>query len=235
MESVGFLPKADRKETTHFVLEAIRGKKVLHVGCAGGLLSDAAVRQYASSLVPKTGLHARMLDVACELAGLDVSEEKLAAMAAAGVGGKLIVGDIAAPHPPQEAGANYDVVVLADVIEHLDNVGNALRNCAQLMSNEGVLIVTTNNAFYIGALLKLLARYESVHPEHTCYFTYRTMHRMLDVCGYEIAEFYWGKHERTTFTTWADQIVYSVAGLVSGVVPQFSSDMVFLCKRVRDV
>jgi SAM-dependent methyltransferase len=41
----------------------------------------------------------------------------------------------------------YDIVVLADILEHLTDPGAVLRNCRRLLRNDGLLLVTVPNGF----------------------------------------------------------------------------------------
>jgi len=50
------------------------------------------------------------------------------------------------------------------------------------------LLVTVPNAFQLDALLSLLRGVEYVHPDHTCWFSYRTLTHLLRRHGFEPSE-----------------------------------------------
>jgi len=71
----------------------------------------------------------------------------------AAVPGRYFVCDIAAePLPEEIKQAQFDVVVFADVLEHLDNFSTALRNLRSLLRPGGWLLVTTVNTFSFDAI-----------------------------------------------------------------------------------
>lgn len=233
MDRAGVLPKANRVDKTRFLLDLVRNRKALHLGCAGGLLTDEALEQYAHKFDASRNLHARMANAAAHMTGVDLSGEKIAVMSAAGLPSNFVVADITSDCLVPTLGDTYEVVVLGDVIEHLDNAGLALRNCAALLSDRGVLVITTNNAFYFGGLVKLLANYESVNSEHTCYYSYRTMTRTLAQAGLKSTGFWYGRHKRTAFSTVFDRMSFHASEFVAAVFPQYSQSIFFTCEHHR--
>jgi 2-polyprenyl-3-methyl-5-hydroxy-6-metoxy-1,4-benzoquinol methylase len=119
--------EAGRRATGARLLDLIapfapRGR-LLDVGCGPGLLLDEARRRgYATTgleLSRASARHAR------DALGLDVHE--------------LALEDFAdSAHPP-----SFDAVVLADVIEHLDDPVDGIARCAALLKPGGVLCVVT--------------------------------------------------------------------------------------------
>ena len=122
-------------------------------------------------------------------------------------------------------------MVLSDVIEHLDSVRPALQNVARLLTSDGAAVVTTVNAYGFERIIKMLARYESVHPEHTAYFSYWTMHRLLAMNGLRIASFKYYSVARARPVGWPSRIAFVAARLVSRILPQFSEGLVFVVER----
>jgi methionine biosynthesis protein MetW len=110
------------------------GGRVLDLGCAsGGLL--ALLRPHAS-----------------HLAGLELSAS--AAKAAAQVADHVVEGALEDPGLAFEAGS-YDLVVLADVLEHLADPGAALRRATGWCKPGGALLVSVPNVAHWRARLTL--------------------------------------------------------------------------------
>ena len=61
------------------------------------------------------------------------------------------------PLAPRFGGARYDVVVCADVLEHLRNAETVLKSLAGLLKPGGVVIVSVPNVTHLGVVLGLLA------------------------------------------------------------------------------
>lgn len=84
---------------------------------------------------------------------------------------------------PLEPGT-FQAVVLADVIEHLVEPGDALRRVADLLAPGGVVYLTLPDAG--SRLAKLMGRrWWSVVPTHLQYFTRHSMETLLTRTGYE--------------------------------------------------
>jgi SAM-dependent methyltransferase len=68
-------------------------------------------------------------------------------------------------------GEQFDVIVAGEIIEHLDNPGQFLQNMRRHLRENGTLVISTPNPFYIKQFWKIW-RYNrpQVHEEHTCWF-----------------------------------------------------------------
>jgi methionine biosynthesis protein MetW len=111
-----------------------RGGTVLDLGCASG------------------GLLALLRDRASQLAGLELSET--AAKAAAQVADLVVQGALEDPDLPFADGF-YDLVVLADVLEHLADPVAALRRASGWAKPGGAILVSVPNVAHWRARLTL--------------------------------------------------------------------------------
>lgn len=108
----------------------LAGKRVLDVGCGGGILSDSMARRGASVL--GIDLASRALKVA-----------RLHAMEAATEGvdyREIAVEQLAAEQP-----ASFDVVTCMEMLEHVPDPGSVLRACAALVKPGGWVFLSTLN------------------------------------------------------------------------------------------
>jgi methionine biosynthesis protein MetW len=110
------------------------GGSVLDLGCASG------------------GLLALLRDRAAHLAGLELSPT--AAAAAARVADLVVQGALEDPDLPFEQGC-YDLVVLADVLEHLADPAAALRRARGWAKPGGAILVSVPNVAHWRARLTL--------------------------------------------------------------------------------
>jgi hypothetical protein len=83
-----------------------------------------------------------------------------------------------------------DVPQVGDIIERLDNPGLFLGGIKRFLAPEGIMIITTSNAFSMLGMLKILFGIEGVHPDHTFYFSYSTLLRLLSRYGFYMPRFY---------------------------------------------
>lgn len=226
MESTKFIPRARLVDRDQFLMDCARGKSVLHIGMGGCIDDDAVTTAYVSGGL-KRSFHGKLSRVARSLDGVDINPKSIEAMRRA-VPGNYAVCDVTSPDLASEFGdKRFQVVVFGDVIEHLDNFRTALQNLCSVLEEDGILIVSTVNAYSLDAILKMLVRYESVNPEHTVYFSYATLRRLFEMNHLEIVDFkfYTTKHiERFgSLTFW---LSYRLSSLLVSVFPQYAMGLV---------
>jgi cyclopropane fatty-acyl-phospholipid synthase-like methyltransferase len=167
------LPLVDR---VTYLRAAARGRRVLHLGCTNHPYT-------AHSLADGSLLHLKLQEEAAELWGVDSDPEGLKALADLGVG-HLVQGDLERIEQA-ELPNDFDVIIGGEIIEHLANPGLFLSGIRRWMNPETCLILTTVNA-YCGMRAAIYwlrgqgGRNEPVHPDHVAYYSYSTIHRLLE-------------------------------------------------------
>jgi 2-polyprenyl-3-methyl-5-hydroxy-6-metoxy-1,4-benzoquinol methylase len=166
MEDDAYLhEEAGRRVAANQLLDLVAAHRpagrLLDVGCGHGLLLDEARRRgfdpLGLELSGRAAAHARAA------LGLEVREETLEELAAAD------------PAP-------FDAIVLADVVEHLEDPRRALDLCTELLAPGGVLCVVTPDP---GSLTARLARsrWWGYLPAHTYLLPRRTLRELLSARG----------------------------------------------------
>jgi 2-polyprenyl-3-methyl-5-hydroxy-6-metoxy-1,4-benzoquinol methylase len=158
--------EAGRRATNRRLLDLVGrfvpSGRLLDVGCGPGLLLDEArERGYETTgleLSRASAAHAR------DALGLDVRE--------------LALEDFADDGDPP----GFDVVMLADVIEHLDDPVDGIRRCAALLRPGGVLCVVTPDPSSRTARVAG-RRWWGYVPAHTCLLPRRTLRELLAAAG----------------------------------------------------
>lgn len=132
-------------------IAALRGKKVLDVGCGGGILAEAMATRGARV----TGID--LADKPLKVAQLHLLESKL----------DVAYRNIAVEALAQEAPHSFDVVTCMEMLEHVPDPASAVHACAKLLKPGGHAFFATLNRnpksylyAIIGAeyVLKLLPR-----------------------------------------------------------------------------
>ncbi len=125
----------------------LAGKKVLDVGCGGGLLCEAmaaaGARVTGIDLAPATLEAARLHLLE---SGLDVDYRLLSAEALAG----------------SEAG-HYDVVTCLEMLEHVPDPESVINACVRLLKPGGTLVLSTINRTARAMLLGIFAAEHILH------------------------------------------------------------------------
>lgn len=156
--------------------------RILDIGCNGGALGAALKRRQECEVVgmepsPAAELAQERLD---QVFVMDVER------AADGVLGWAI------PNPTGER-ADFDCVVMADVLEHLHDPAQVLRWVRHLLAPGGVLVLSVPNARHasvIGALAEGGFTREAsglLDKTHLQHFTRRELEVLLDSCGFGVA------------------------------------------------
>jgi 2-polyprenyl-3-methyl-5-hydroxy-6-metoxy-1,4-benzoquinol methylase len=176
------LAPARRVERVSYILDACRGASVVHLGCVDHPLLD-------DRLATGDLLHAKIHDVADVLFGVDLADAGIARLKDAGYQ-NLYVGDI---QEPLRLPRRFDVVVASEVLEHLPNPGRFLRAVPTLLADDGQLLLTVPSAQSLRVAINAARGKEVVHPDHTAYYSPRTLQTLLEAHGFVVEEMqpYW--------------------------------------------
>ncbi|MEM0010911.1 MAG: class I SAM-dependent methyltransferase [Conexivisphaerales archaeon] len=149
-----------------------RGRRVLDVGCATGYLAE------------------ELTEKGNEVYGIEVDSE--AAMEAREYYKDVLVADVESleelPYPEKF----FDIVICADVLEHLRKPDRVLRMLKRYLKPEGLLIVSLPNIAYWRVRMNLLLGkfdYEEVgimDRTHLRFFTIKTGKELIERCGFKI-------------------------------------------------
>ncbi len=148
------------------------GKRCLDVGCGGGALSGALKAAGASHAA---GIELDAAAAAAARTRLDV----------------VIEGSVVDSELPFRPG-DFDLLIFADVLEHLADPDAALRRCLPLLAEGGRVVVSVPNMRFWLVLLRLIAdRWEYADHgvrdrTHLRVFTRRSLESMLDAHGLEV-------------------------------------------------
>jgi SAM-dependent methyltransferase len=157
-----------------FIVPAVKGKRVLDLGC---------VQHVLSNVDKKSWLHAHIRKHASSVLGVDLLEAEVEALRQMGY--DMIAADV----ETMQLGNVYDVVVAGDIIEHLANPGALLARVHEHLEPDGTFIITTPNPVtFLRFIRMLLLGSVGGNEEHTCWFTRRTMRRLAGMYGFTVKQ-----------------------------------------------
>lgn len=163
-----------------FVVEYARGKKVLHLGCVDEGLVEEKYRQ-------GIWLHARLAEVTKTLWGIDIDAAGLEWMRSQGYSNLFQANIEDLSQVAEIRDQVFDLIILTEVMEHLDNPGKFLDGVRPFFRPETDFLITVPNATSLSNLLALWQGRELVHPDHNYWFSLRTLSGLLQRHGYHVA------------------------------------------------
>jgi hypothetical protein len=171
------LPRQGPLDRLQALVDAARGRRVVHVGFVDELFE----RKRAEGV----WLHDRLAEVAASLVGLDSSADGV--RRAAELGYEAHAVDAQSPEAVAALGLEpVDVVIAGEIVEHLDAPGPFLRALRVLVGDDGLLVVTTPNAYRLLNFVAPLSGAELVHPDHTAWHSPRTLTTLLERGGWRV-------------------------------------------------
>lgn len=172
----------------------VRGRTVLDLGCGTGHRRE-------------DWMHARIAASAAEVVGVEVDATTVDSVRAKGY---------AVEHADAEAldlGRTFDVVFAGELIEHLDNFDGFLRSARRHLRDDGLLVLTTPNAFAVSNFVyRMVPGTVRINRDHTCWFCADTISTLLGRYGFAAEVDY--VHHATP-----GRVRRIVAGAVRALVP----------------
>jgi len=181
---------ADRKK---YVVDQCRGKRVLHIGCVDNGIMEQRINE-------NNFLHDQINRVANNLIGLDLNEPGIDLLKEKGY--EAYCADIEQDGPLlKELSEQVDIIVVPEVVEHLNNVGQFLSNLG-CCNFKGEILISVPNSFSYRIITAMSQGIELVHPDHNYYFSYSTLKALLEKHNFEIEKFvmyYWPSDDEFGF------------------------------------
>ena len=161
-----------------------------HLICLNWVPKGSRVLEFG----PATGFMTRHLrdELNCSVTGFEYSPE--AAAQAASFCEQMIVGDAEDFTLWKSLHSPYDVIIFADVLEHLREPQSVLACCREFMSPDGRLLISIPNIAHWTIRLSLLKGafdYTScgiLDNTHLKFFTKKTLFEMIHAAGFDVEE-----------------------------------------------
>jgi 2-polyprenyl-3-methyl-5-hydroxy-6-metoxy-1,4-benzoquinol methylase len=172
-----------------YVLALARGQRVLHFGFLDSPFLDGKVTKGEL-------LHLRLKEEASALFGVDIDPAALERYRELTGDSENVIWDVqaalagAAEEALSQPGRRrFDLIVFAEILEHLRNPGLALDALRTLCGIHGAtLCVTVPNALSAVAFANAVDGIESVHPDHRAYYSPYTLRKLLEDSRFDVQE-----------------------------------------------
>ena len=161
------------------ILRLIPGKarKILDVGCSIGGLGEQIKQKIRSEV---------------EVVGIDL-DEQMAKVAKEKLD-QVIIGDVEKINLADHLAPNYfDCIIFADILEHLENPWDVLKNAISFLNNEGIIIASIPNVRHYTTIINLVIkgywpyRERGIHDKnHLRFFALKNIREMFQNAGFKI-------------------------------------------------
>lgn len=157
----------------------IKERSVLDVGC---------IDHYLERTEQKNWLHDELRKIAGELIGMDYLEKEVEILKSRGY--NMILGNAENFQIPRK----FDVIVAAELMEHLSSPGHFLECVKKHLNTDGKLIITTPNVFSLGNILRIIKmlinrRIKTDNAEHVGWYNKQNLIQLAERHGYKMLEF----------------------------------------------
>ncbi|MCC7288970.1 class I SAM-dependent methyltransferase [bacterium] len=185
VHNVGEPPRHIRED---FILNSCKGKSVLHFGFA-----DAPFTK--NRLKSNEILHIRIKKVAKSVFGADINSAAIDEYRKATKDLNNAEIDITKKiDTGLFKNQKFDVILLGEIVEHLDNPVQALQNLkeisAKVCTRGSYLLITVPSAFSFDGQVAAYHGYEIVHPDHLYYFSPVTIKTLLRRAGFRSSKIF---------------------------------------------
>jgi len=156
-------------------VELCSGRDVLDVGCVGQNMNYDDPRW----------LHQKIRNSAASVLGVDIDRAGISELKSRGL-------DAIHADDLENSGSDFDLVVMSDVIEHVDDPVAFLRFYAAFLRENGRIVVTTPNPFSAIHLLRILRWNQvKVNPEHTMWIDPGVFTEIANRAELTLCDFLW--------------------------------------------
>lgn len=166
-------------EKTKYILKNCAGRTVLHVGCTN--YPNTIYRINTDRL-----LHKRLEEVSSLIQGIDIDLNGIKYMKKTGFSNIFHIDASRLAERNDNLLDEYDVVLLADIIEHSENPFSVLKGAASRINNKGILIISVPNAFYWYGFLRNIIRRDVIHPDHVATYAKKNLQELLKRSGLKV-------------------------------------------------
>lgn len=218
-EVAGYAKQARRQEKDVVIEKFCTGKTVLDVGCIG----------QDRNFMADNWLHNKIKRIASRADGVDILLSEIDELKKKGYS-MYSIDELKALN------TKYDVVLMADVIEHVDDPVSFLKFYSAFLKDDGVMVISTPNSNRSNNFVNILFNNTySVNPEHVFWFCPKTMAEVVDRAKLSLSDFYWAPHYYTAKKVKGlyQKFKYMLGHLLMMWRSNFNPNMIFIVKKEK--
>ena len=131
-------------------------------------------------------MHGKILQEASNCIGVDILSDDIEKLRTKGLNVKCVDFQVSSWEE------KFDVIVLGEILEHLDAPGYCLRNISNMLNKDGIIVVTVPNPYFLTSIIKncfTSSRYCD-NIDHVMWFDPVTLQSLAKRHKLKIKEFY---------------------------------------------
>lgn len=169
----------------HLLCELVKGKKIIHLGCTDHL--PVIDHQITNNI----WFHNKLLKCADRCAGIYINQAAIKYISEKWNIKDIYYCDATKSIPKELKDTNWDYMIAAEIIEHIDNPVHFLNNIRNVWKNKvREIIFTTPNAFSYNNFREATLFGERNSPDHRFWFTPHTLGKVCFRSGLIPYEFF---------------------------------------------
>lgn len=224
MGKVGHIRISGYLNREEFILDRVKGKLCLHLGCIGetGASSARKVKRIQHLL------HYRIAQCAEFVVGVDHDKDTIDALKHSNDLGTLVYGDVENIKCIDLPCKTFDVIVAGDLIEHLSNPGRMLESVRSCMTRESSLLVSVPHAFGLPNYLRFICGRFREGPDHVACYNIYSLSNLLARYGFSVLEFHTAYESRSKEII--NPLVFKVGATFLKVFPALGGSLLAVAK-----
>ena len=180
---IPYTERFEDQSRTELLLKICQNKKVLHIGCADH------VPLIKTKILNRQWLHGLLMEVAEECAGIDINKKSIDFLTNELNIPHVYYADITQELPAEIRSTKWDIVVMGEILEHVDNPVLFLEIVRTgLKALASTLIVTVPNSFNYEIANDIRKSTEDINSDHRYHFTPFTLTKIMFQAGFETVE-----------------------------------------------
>jgi SAM-dependent methyltransferase len=169
------------KKKIEWITQFTKGQSVLDLGC---------IDEKEDAFKDANWLHKHLKNKSKFCVGIDYN--KNAVIKLQSLGYEIYFGDV----QYYDLNRKFDVVVAADIIEHLDNFKGFFASVNKSLTDDGRLVITTPNPWFFLRFLRCLVKGDpGCNPNHVVWFCKETLKELLERNGFFVEIIEYGSSE----------------------------------------
>jgi len=195
------------------VKKLCKNKEILDIGCVGQDID------YSSS----NWIHNQVKEVASSIIGVDINTE--------GIKKINNMGYEAYHYDDIKKGKKFHILLMLDVIEHVNNPVEFLNDYQDFLKEDGKIIMTTPNSNRAINFVNIFFKNDySLNYEHTFWFCPKTFLEVVSRTeGLQANEFYWlNDYNQNQKLNWKGKIIYYFEKILLKKSSNFSPNFMFV-------